>query len=127
MTDPASGPLCIDLDATLVTAHSESTAGTYKGGYGSHPLLAYLDRGEGTGEGLAGVLRPGNAGANTATDHIDVFESARLMPETKGHYTAHLQTVWQADWGPCTRFTQTHPPIDYLIGEIRSQLLPNQP
>jgi hypothetical protein len=76
--DPAAGPLCIDLDATLVTSHSdkESTAGTYKRGYGFHPLLAYLDRGDGTGEGLAGLLRPGNAGANTAADHIDVFESA---------------------------------------------------
>jgi len=76
--DSGSGPLCIDVDATLVTSHSdkESTAGTYKGGYGFHPLLAYLDRGDGTGEGLAGVLRAGNAGANTATDHIDVFESA---------------------------------------------------
>jgi hypothetical protein len=35
-----------------------------------------LDRGDGTGEALAGILRPGNAGANTATDHIDVFEAA---------------------------------------------------
>jgi hypothetical protein len=78
VTDPDAGPLCIDLDATLVTAHSdkEGTAGTYKRGYGFHPLLAYLDRGDGTGEGLAGLLRPGNAGANTAADHIDVFESA---------------------------------------------------
>ena len=76
--DPETGPLCIDLDATLVTSHSdkEATAGTYKGGYGFHPLLAYLDRGDGIGEGLAGLLRAGNAGANTAADHIDVFESA---------------------------------------------------
>src|SRR5690606_20774034 len=71
VTDPDSGPLCIDLDATLVTAHSdkEAAAGTYKGGYGFHPLLAYLDRGDGTGEALAGLLRAGNAGANTAADH----------------------------------------------------------
>ena len=78
VTDPSSGPLCVDIDATLVTSHSdkECTAGTYKGGYGFRPLLAYLDRGDGSGEALAGLLRPGNAGANTATDHIDVFESA---------------------------------------------------
>ena len=78
VTDPTSGPLCIDIDATLVTAHSdkESAAGTYKHGFGFHPLLAYLDRGDGNGEALAGLLRPGNAGANTAADHIDVFESA---------------------------------------------------
>ncbi|CAN5505451.1 hypothetical protein BH23ACT6_BH23ACT6_27010 [soil metagenome] len=81
VTDARSGPLCIDLDATLVMAHSdkEGTAGTYKRGYGFHPLLAYLDCGDGTGEGLAGLLRPGNAGANTAADHIDVFESARAQ------------------------------------------------
>jgi hypothetical protein len=82
--DPASGPLCIDVDATLVTAHSdkESAAGTYKGGYGFHPLLAYLDRGDGTGEGLAALLRPGNAGASKAADHIDVFESAlAVLPD----------------------------------------------
>ena len=48
----------------------------YKRGYGFHPLLAYLDRDDGTGEALAGMLRPGNAGANTAVDHIDVFETA---------------------------------------------------
>ncbi len=78
VADPASGPLCIDIDATLVTSHSDKqgTAGTYKGGYGFHPLLAYLDRGDGTGEGLAAMLRPGNAGSATAADHIDVFESA---------------------------------------------------
>ena len=76
--EPGSEPLCLDLDATLVTAHSEkeTAAGTYKGGFGFHPLLCFLDRGDGTGEALAGLLRAGNAGANTASDHIDVFESA---------------------------------------------------
>ena len=78
ITDPGGGLLCVDLDATLVTAYSdkESAAGTYKGGFGFHPLLAYLDRGAGAGEALAGVLRPGNAGADTAGDRIDVFEAA---------------------------------------------------
>jgi len=78
VTEPGSGPLCVDIDATLVTAHSEkeSAAATYKRGFGFHPLLAWLDRGDGIGEALAGILRPGNAGASTATDHIDVFEAA---------------------------------------------------
>ena len=73
-----SGLVCVDIDATLVTAHSdkESAAGTYKRSFGFHPLLGYLDRDDGTGEALAGQLRPGNAGANTAVDHIDVFETA---------------------------------------------------
>src|SRR3954465_4941229 len=57
--------LTIDVDATLITAHSEKehAAGTYKGGYGFHPLQAYADE---TREALGGLLRPGNAGANTA-------------------------------------------------------------
>jgi hypothetical protein len=67
--------IVIDIDATLITAHSEKdgAAGTFKGGFGFHPLLAYLDE---TREALAGVLRPGNAGANTASDHIEVVELA---------------------------------------------------
>jgi Transposase DDE domain group 1 len=67
--------LTIDLDATLVGSHSEKegTAGTYKGGYGFHPMLAYSDE---TGEALGGSLRPGNAGANTAADQIEVGEQA---------------------------------------------------
>ncbi|MDQ3973814.1 MAG: transposase, partial [Actinomycetota bacterium] len=72
-------PLCIDIDATLITAHSddkEGAAPTYKRTFGFHPLLAYLDRGDGLGESLGGTLRPGNAGANTAADHIDCFEAA---------------------------------------------------
>jgi hypothetical protein len=67
--------LTIDLDATLITAHSEKdqAAGTFKGGYGFAPMLAYADQ---TGEALAGQLRPGNAGANNATDQIAVAERA---------------------------------------------------
>lgn len=65
----------IDVDATLTGAHSEKeqAAGNFKGGYGHHPLLCYLDQ---TGEALAGVLRPGNAGSNTAADHTAVLELA---------------------------------------------------
>jgi hypothetical protein len=52
--------------------------GTFKGGYGFHPLLAYCDE---TGEALAGLLRPGNAGSNTAADQIAVIEQAlRQIP-----------------------------------------------
>ena len=67
--------LTIDLDATLITAHSEKdqAAGTFKGGYGFSPMLAYGDE---TGEALAGQLRPGNAGANNAADQIAVAEQA---------------------------------------------------
>ena len=59
--------LDIDLDATLVTSHSDKQGaeGNFKGGFGFHPMLAYGDQ---TGEALGGELRPGNAGANTAAD-----------------------------------------------------------
>src|SRR5580658_4801672 len=65
----------IDIDATLTTAHSEKeqAAGNFKHGYGHHPLLSYLDD---TGEAPAGILRPGNAGSNTASDHVAVLDLA---------------------------------------------------
>ncbi|MDX3698047.1 hypothetical protein PV726_49525 [Streptomyces europaeiscabiei] len=42
-------------------------------GFGFHPLLCFLDN---TGEALADLLRPDNAGANTASDHITVLDAA---------------------------------------------------
>ena len=71
----------LDLDATLITAHSdkEQAAGNYKHGFGFHPLLAYEAT---TKEALAGLLRPGNAGANTAADHVEVLALAvAQLPE----------------------------------------------
>jgi hypothetical protein len=67
--------IVIDIDATLITSHSDKdgAAGTFRGGFGFHPLLAYLDE---TREALAAVLRPGNAGANTASDHLRVLDLA---------------------------------------------------
>src|SRR6266480_4598197 len=63
------GELRIDFDATISTAHSEkqNAAATWKKTFGFHPLLAFLDRPEvAGGEALAGLLRPGNAGSDTA-------------------------------------------------------------
>jgi hypothetical protein len=74
-----SAGLVIDLDATITIAHSEkeNAAKTWKKTFGFHPLLAYLDRPDvAGGEGLAGLLRPGNAGSNTTADHIRVLEMA---------------------------------------------------
>jgi Transposase DDE domain group 1 len=55
--------ITLNIEAALVTAHSdkELAAGNYKHGYGFHPLNCYLDE---TGEALAAILRPGNAGSN---------------------------------------------------------------
>src|SRR5256714_10744521 len=74
--------ITLDIDATLVTAHSEKerAAGNFKGGFGFHPLVCYLDESE---EALAGILRPGNAGANTAGDHVDVLlQALEQLPDS---------------------------------------------
>ena len=65
----------LDVDATLVTAHSEKeqARSTFKGGFGFHPLGVWCDN---TAELLAVTLRPGNAGSNHAGDHIDVLTRA---------------------------------------------------
>jgi hypothetical protein len=77
---PAGQCLYIDIDATLVIDHSDNkqnAAPTWKKSFGHHPLLAFLDRPEiAGGEALAGLLRAGNAGSNTAADHITVLEQA---------------------------------------------------
>ena len=75
-----AGWLVIDLDATLITAHSdkEGAAPTFKKGYGFHPLGAWLAN---TAESLAMLLRPGNAGSNTFADHLSVLTAAiRQIP-----------------------------------------------
>ncbi len=85
----AEAPLVIDLDATLVSAHSdkEQAAPTFKRGYGFHPLCAFVDHGPaGTGEPLAILLRPGNAGSNTAADHQAVLAQALdQLPSQPGY------------------------------------------
>jgi hypothetical protein len=64
--------IVLDFDSHLITAHSdkEGATPTWKRGFGFHPLLCYLDE---TGEALAGVLREGRAGSNTAADHVEVL------------------------------------------------------
>jgi hypothetical protein len=67
--------IVLDFDATLITSHSdkEKAAPNYKHGYGFNPLLCFLD---GTGEALAGMLRPGNANPGTAADHVALLDIA---------------------------------------------------
>jgi hypothetical protein len=76
------GDITIDCDATLLDVHSEKqdAAPTYKRGYGFHPLGAWCDT---TGEPLALMLRPGNAGSNDADDHLELLDQAigALPPE----------------------------------------------
>ena len=97
--------LTIDVDATLITAHSEKegTAGNYKGGYGFHPLQAYLDE---TREALGGLLRSGNAGSNTAEDHKTVIDLA--LAQVPAEYLESIEILVRADSAGAT-----HGLIDY--------------
>src|ERR1017187_4738091 len=103
--DGAPERLTIDVDATLITAHSEKekAAGNYKGGYGFHPLQAYLDE---TREALGGLLRPGNAGSNTADDHKTVIDLA--LGQVPAKYLEGLEILVRADSAGAT-----HGLIDY--------------
>lgn len=80
---PAPKQIVLDLDATLVTAHSEkeNAAPNFKRGFGFHPVLCYVDQLE---DALAGKLRPGNATANNNADNIEVLELAvAQLPASK--------------------------------------------
>jgi Transposase DDE domain group 1 len=71
-----SAPVVLDIDSSLVEIHSEHKQGTgptYKGGFGFNPMLCTADA---TGEVLAALLRPGNAGTTTVADHLAVLDSA---------------------------------------------------
>ncbi len=92
----AEAPLVVDLDATLITSHSEGkeqAAPTYKRGFGHHPLASFVDHGpEGTGEPLSMLLRAGNAGSNTVADHITVT-AASLAQLPEGHRTGRAVMI----------------------------------
>jgi hypothetical protein len=97
--------LTLDVDATLITAHSEKeqAAGNYKGGYGFHPLQVYLDE---TREALGGLLRPGDAGSNTAEDHKTVID--RALAQIPAEHVEALQILVRADSAGAT-----HGLVDY--------------
>lgn len=109
-------PLIVDLDATLITSHSENKEDakpTYKRGFGFHPLGSFIDHGsEGTGESPAMLLRPGNAGSNTAADHISVTE-ASLAQLPVGHRTGKAVMIRTDSAGG------THGFLDWLVDPAR--------
>jgi Transposase DDE domain group 1 len=97
--------LTIDVDATLITAHSEKekAAGNYRHGYGFHPLGAYADE---TREAFAMLLRPGNAGSNTAADHLTVIDLA--LAQIPAEQIEHLEILVRADSAGATHETADH-------------------
>jgi hypothetical protein len=112
----ADDPLIIDSDATLVAAHSDKqgAAPTFKRGYGFHPLWAFVDHGpDGSGEPLAVLLRPGNAGSNTAADHISVVRNAlKQLPGHKPGNRPGRKVLIRADAAGCT-----HEFLDWVVSQ----------
>jgi len=97
--------LVLDVDASIVVCHSEKeqAAATFKHTFGYHPLLAFCDN---SGEFLAGLLRPGNAGANTAADHITVLDAALAqIPDVHRH---GVPVLVRADGAGCSKAFLAH-------------------
>ena len=115
----------LDFDATPISIHSEKelAAGHYKGGFGFNPLLASCER-----EVLAGVLRPGNAGANNAEDHLRVLELAlEQLPESAldGEILARSDSAGAShDFASGCRETRIRFSLGYPINStLREQIL----
>jgi hypothetical protein len=112
----AGQPLIIDVDATLVTAHSdkEGAAPTFKRGFGHHPLWSFVDHGpDGTGEPLSVLLRPGNAGSNTAADHVIVIRDAlRQLPGHRSGRRSGRKVLIRIDGAGAT-----HEVLDWLVSQ----------
>jgi hypothetical protein len=118
------GRVTIDLDGVLVIAHSdkEDAAPTWKKTYGHHPLMAFVDHGPGgTGEPVAALLRPGNAGSNTAADHITTTRQALAQLPKK--YRRGRQTLIRTDSAGGTHeflawLTQRGRWLSYSVGMV---------
>src|SRR3954449_6387933 len=97
--------LVIDLDASIVVCHSEKqqAAPTFKRTFGYHPMLAFCDN---TGEFLAAQLRTGNAGSNTAADHVAVLDAA--LAQLPDRYRHGHPILVRADGAGCTKAFLAH-------------------
>jgi len=122
-----AGPdrVILDFDATPISIHSEKelAPGHYKGGFGFNPLIATCAR-----EVLAGVLRPGNAGANNAADHQRVLELAlEQLPQSAldGEILARSDSAGAShDFAGACRETRIRFSLGYPINQtVREQIL----
>ncbi|GAA0907493.1 hypothetical protein GCM10009574_100460 [Streptomyces asiaticus] len=96
----AGGQVVVDIDGVLVLAHSEKqdAAATWKKTFGHHPLMGFVDHGRGgSGEPVVGLLRPGNAGSNTAADHIEATRLA--LAQQPKRFRRGRQTLIRTDSG----------------------------
>jgi len=115
----------LDFDATPISIHSEKehAAGHYKSGFGFNPLIATCGR-----EVLAGVLRPGNAGANNAKDHQSVLELAlEQLPQSAldGEILARSDSAGAShEFASACRETRIAFSLGYPINQtVREQIL----
>jgi len=115
----------LDFDATPIDVHSEKeqAAGHYKGGFGFNPLLVSCGR-----ELLAGVLRPGNAGANNADDHLKLLDlTLEQLPQSAldGDILARSDSAGAShDLADACRETQIRFSFGYPLTEpVRDALL----
>jgi hypothetical protein len=114
----SGGQVIVDIDATLVTAHSdkEGAQPTFKRGYGFAPMCTFVDHGEqGTGEPLALDLRPGKASPWNSADHVSTLDAAlaQLPEHERG------QVLVRADTGACSKVFLHHITdlgLEYSIG-----------
>jgi len=97
--------LVIDEDATITIAHSEKeqAAATFKHSWGFHPVLAFCDN---TNEALTGMLRPGNAGSNTAADHIAAIDAA--LTQIPDEYRHGYPILFRFDGAGATKALLAH-------------------
>jgi hypothetical protein len=128
------GVTCIRLDATVTPACSdkEGAEANFKG-FGYHPLLAYCDN---TGEALAGMMRPGSAGSNTAADHLAVLGEAisavparyrrRLMVTVDGAGASH-DLITRLDTLAARRGYQLTYSVGWALGEREREAIAGVP
>jgi Transposase DDE domain group 1 len=109
--DIGDGVVVLDVDSTIVLAHSEKegAAPTYKSTFGFHPILVTCDN---TGELLAIKLRPGNAGANTAADHLEVLSEA--FAQIPAPHRRHVLVRGDSA-------AATHAVLDWLVEQNRKR------
>jgi hypothetical protein len=112
------GQVIVDIDATLVTAHSdkEGAEPTFKRGFGFAPMCTFVDHGQhGTGETLALDLRPGKASPWNSADHLAALNNA--LAQLPDHERDHV--LVRADTGACSKAFLHHITdrgLEYSIG-----------